>query len=447
MRSGPRPLALAFIAMLALAGPVGAVPPEDPGPPPEDTTGTANLPLTGNSPRPVVATQTDLAFRGNIAIAGSNDGFRIVDITNPNKPVQIGRALCNGSQGDVSIYGDLVFRSVNSPQSSTDCNSTNVASVTPGQFEGIQIFDVSDLTAPVKIASVRTDCGSHTHTLVPDAENNQVFLYVSSYPLGAAQGPACQLPGGFISIVRVPLDNPTGATVSKYFLDPATQLGNYLGSIFTACHDISVFTAIDRAAAACMTEGQVWDISNPAAPRFLWRYDNPVINPANIDLFHSASFSWDGKIVAFGDESGGGGAARCVNPDDNQGRIWFVDAATGQELTSFKIPRSEIGRLHDAQLQLRAPAPRQLHPRCVLLHGRHDGRRRERPARGCERGRSGDRLAESRGRQQLVVVLVQRPHLRQRRPGPRRLRSPRRRPSLRSGLPYSNPQTQEILIQ
>ncbi len=48
-------------------------------------------------------------------------------------------------------------------------------------------------------------------------------------------------------------------------------------------------------------------------------------------------------MVAFGDESGGGGAARCVNPDDNQGRIWFLDRETGRKLANYKIPRSENG--------------------------------------------------------------------------------------------------------
>jgi len=307
-----------------------------------DAGGSFDLRHIGFSPKPSAATQSDLAFRGNIAIAGSYDGFRIIDITNPTKPTEISRMICNGAQGDVSVYGNLVFRSIDSPQSSTDCDSTNATASTPGMFEGIQIFDITDLENPTKIASVPTDCGSHTHTLVPDPDNGRVFLYISSYPLGgAAIGPNCQTPGGFVSIVEVPVMNPAAATVSKYFLDPGTELGNYLGFMFRSCHDISVFVDIDRAAAACLTEGQLWDISDPANPEFLWRYDNPNINPANIDLFHSASFSWDGKLVAFGDESGGGGAARCVDPDDNQGRIWFVDAATGTELTSYKIPRSE----------------------------------------------------------------------------------------------------------
>jgi hypothetical protein len=113
--------------------------------------------------------------------------------------------------------------------------------------------------------------------------------------------------------------------------------------VFRACHDISVFLEIKRAAAACLSESQMWDISDPANPRFLWRFDDPAVNTANIDLWHSASFTWDGKVVAFGDESGGGGAPRCTNPNDNQGRVWFLDAATGGFLGNYKIPRSEPG--------------------------------------------------------------------------------------------------------
>ena len=92
-----------------------------------------------------------------------------------------------------------------------------------------------------------------------------------------------------------------------------------------------------------MSESQLWDISDPLAPELMWRFDDPVVNQANTDLWHSATFSWDGTIVAFGDESGGGGAARCTNPDDDQGRIWFVEVESGELLANYKVPRSETG--------------------------------------------------------------------------------------------------------
>lgn len=305
--------------------------------------------LANLAPAAGTTTQSDLAFDGKLAYAGNYQGFRVIDISDPENPSLVADFRCNGAQSDVSVYRGLLFQSVDAPQSHGGCDSTSsgITAATPGMFEGIRIFDVSNPANPVHLTSVRTDCGSHTHTLVPDPANNRAFLYVSSYPLGgAAQGPNCKRAedgGGHnkISIVEVPLDNPTGASVSPYFLDGDTQWATYLGAFtFRACHDISVFTELKRAAAACMSEGQIWDISDPAKPQFVRRYDNPAVKPENIDLFHSATFSWDGKVVAFGDESGGGGAARCVDPDSDQGRIWFVDAATGDELGSYKIPRS-----------------------------------------------------------------------------------------------------------
>jgi hypothetical protein len=305
-----------------------------------------NVKLLANVAKSSGATQSDLAFAGRYAYAGNYGGFRIIDVSNPEVPVVVSDFSCNGAQGDVSIYGNLLFQSVDRAQSSPACDSTNVTASTEGMFEGIRIFDVSNPNAPRHINSVPTDCGSHTHTLVPDAANSRVLVYVSSYPLGAASvGPNCQQPHGFISIVNVPLSNPTAATVSKYHLDVGTEMAVYLGGAFSfkACHDISVFTGIKRAAAACMSESQLWDISDPLNPKFLWRFDDPAIKTENIDLWHSATFSWDGKVVAFGDESGGGGAARCTDPNDDQGRVWFVDAETGTFLGNYKIPRAESG--------------------------------------------------------------------------------------------------------
>jgi hypothetical protein len=315
-----------------------------------------NVKLLANVARAAgTTTQSDLAFHGNYAYAGNYQGFRVIDIADPENPVVVTDFRCNGAQSDVSVYRGLLFQSVDSPQDHGGCDSsgTGITAATAGMFEGIRIFDISNPLAPAHLASVSTDCGSHTNTLVPDPANDRALVYVSSYPLGnAAQGPDCKRAEdggghGLVSIVDVPLSNPAGATVSEYFLDEDTQYATYplqdTTFTFRACHDISVNTALGLAAAACMSESQLWDISDPANPQFLWRYDNDAVKPANIDLFHSATFSWDGTIVAFGDESGGGGAARCVDPEDDQGRIWFVDTATGRQLASYKVPRAEPG--------------------------------------------------------------------------------------------------------
>lgn len=314
------------------------------------TISSQSVKLLANVPRSAAATQSDMAFFGKYMVAANYVGFRIIDFSDPENPVVVTDFRCNGAQGDVSVMGNLLFQSVDSPQSHGGCNSTNVTASTPGMFEGIRVFDISDITAPVHVTSISTDCGSHTHTLLPEPENNRAILYVSSYPLGgAALGPDCQsLQTGDghskISIVEVPADDPEAAQVHEYHLDANTEWATYLGAFtFRACHDMSVFKEPGLLAAACLSEGQLWDISDPLAPEFKWRYDNPNIRPENVDLFHSATFTWDGSIVAFGDESGGGGAARCTDPNDNRGRIWFVDAETGAELDSYKIPRSEDG--------------------------------------------------------------------------------------------------------
>jgi hypothetical protein len=311
------------------------------------TAKSPNMKLLSNTAKSSGATQSDLAFFGKYAVAGNYTGFRILDVSDPEDSNVVTDFACNGAQGDVSVMGNLLFQSVDTPQSSGACDSTPVTASTPGMFEGIRIFDISDISAPVWVASIQTDCGSHTHTLLPEAENNRAIIYVSSYPLGgAAIGPDCRpMESGDghnqVSIVNVPLGDPAAASVTPYYLDPATSPSTYLGAFtFKACHDISVFKELKLAAAACLGESQLWDISDPLAPQLKWSFDQPVVNPANIDLWHSATFSWDGEIVTFGDESGGGTAARCVDPADQQGRIWFLDTDTGALLTNYKIPRS-----------------------------------------------------------------------------------------------------------
>jgi hypothetical protein len=348
-------IVLAFVFVLAMLGgnlPAGAQT--------EAHEGTKNMKLLGNVPTSGFR-DSDLAFDGRLAYAGNFGGFRILDISAPGNPKVVTDFRCNGPQNDVSVYRDLLFQSIDTPQSGPECDSTNVTAETPGMFEGIRVFDVSDVRNPEHVASIQTDCGSHTHTLLPDGDT--VYIYVSSYPLTPANwgpGEICQPVEndgghGYISIIELDVNDPAGATVHKYFLDENTAVAEFdlnalgvdLQSSFVACHDISIFVELNLAAGACMSEAQLWDVSDPLNPEFLWRFDDPAVDPGKVDLWHSAAFSWDGSVVAFGDESGGGGLPRCLDPDDDQGRIWFLntESATdeGELLANYKIPRSEPG--------------------------------------------------------------------------------------------------------
>src|SRR5689334_13669640 len=55
------------------------------------------------------ATGSDLAFTGKYAIQGNYRGFQIWDISNPRAPQLVVGFLCPASQGDPSVYKNLVF--------------------------------------------------------------------------------------------------------------------------------------------------------------------------------------------------------------------------------------------------------------------------------------------------------------------------------------------------
>jgi hypothetical protein len=244
------------------------------------------------------------------------------------------------------VWDDLLFVSVETPRTSPACDSTTQS---PG-FEGIRIFDVSNPAAPRLVKGVATDCGSHTHTLVPDAENGRVLLYVASYTASeiaeSEYGNACLRVDEMgqrhnkISVVEVPLGNPRAASVVS---EPRFPQNVYRGA-WNGCHDISVYMAINRAASACMGEGQIWDISDKEHPRTIARIHN-----ANVEFFHSATFSWDGKTVVYGDEAGGGTQPRCRQQDPSTlGALWFYDLAgldvmdgvtAEAPLSHWKVPR------------------------------------------------------------------------------------------------------------
>ena len=297
---------------------------------------------------------SDLAFWGDLAYAGHYDGFQIVDVSNPRKPKQLVDYPCPGSQHDVSVWRNLLFVSVEAPRKTPDCGSLPAGPTpTPG-FEGIRIFDVSNPRAPQLIAGVPTDCGSHTNTLVPDLENGRVLIYVASYTstefAESQYGNVCrrmengQRAHNKISVVGVPLDNPAGAQVISEPRFEQNDRGTPPIPGYQGCHDITVYMQIQRAAAACMTEGQIWDISDKANPKQIARVHNP-----KVEFFHSAAFSWDGRTVIFGDEAGGGTGPRCRTQDPNDlGALWFYDVSSldvtdsttvERELSHWKVPR------------------------------------------------------------------------------------------------------------
>jgi hypothetical protein len=299
-----------------------------------------------NNPGDFGFVTSDLAFGGDFAYMGNFNGFTIFDISDPTAPVNVANVVCPGGQGDMSVFGNLLFMSVEESRARVDCGTNPQVGT---RFQGVRIFDVSDVDNPVQVAAVQLCRGSHTHSLVTDPDDpNNVYVYVSGT---AGVRPAVTLAGcntnpptgenpsrWRIEVIKVPLAAPaTAAVVSepRLFTNPVTGaidgLQNTLPTpthpsgapwgpspITDACHDITSFPEIGLAAGACEGNGILIDISDPANPVRIAEVADP-----NFAYWHSATFNNDGTKVIFTDEWGGGTAARCRVTDQPQ---WGADA-------------------------------------------------------------------------------------------------------------------------
>ena len=284
---------------------------------------------------------SDMAFQGNHAFVGNFNGFNIYDISNPSSPALRTSVVCPGGQGDLSVYRNLLFMSVEETRARTDCSLSATAPV----FRGVRIFDISNISAPVQVGGVQTCRGSHTHTLVEDdSDPNSVYIYVSgtsntvrnSAELAGCDGNSSNTPTGDnptkwrIEVIKVPLAAPQSAVIvnePRLFANEDGAVNGLQNAVPTpnhpsgigwsptpitdACHDITVYEELDIAAGACEGNGLLIDISDPANPERIDAVADPLYA-----YWHGATFSDDGKTVVFTDEWGGGVAARCRATDD-----------------------------------------------------------------------------------------------------------------------------------
>lgn len=300
----------------------------------------ANLPKSG--PFEAEASfETDLAFQGDYAFQGNYDGLTVYDIRKPHKPKIVTQVLCPGSQNDISVYGDLLVLSVDSSRSNNTCDNVAQSATIKESWEGIRVFDISDPASPQYVAAVETACGSHTHTLAPSKDGDDLYVYASSYAPNA-NFPDCQPPHDLISVVKVPIDAPQGAAVVStpvLFTDGGNPSGGYSRET-SGCHDLTAYPKKDIAAGACMGDGVLIDISDR---------ENPVVteqvrDTENFAFWHSATFNNAGTKVVFTDELGGGGGPTC-NPTvgEVKGADGIYDIVDGQLAfrSYFKIPRTQ----------------------------------------------------------------------------------------------------------
>jgi hypothetical protein len=254
---------------------------------------------------------TDLEFTRDgyvvMTVNGSDaeSGLWVIDVRDPLKPKKVGHLPCAGSGYDVGLVGDTAVMSIDSASgnSSTKENGCNLKG-TEGQ-EGIRLVDVSDRAHPREVKFVETPCGSHTN--IAFSKGGRDLVYVQSYP--ASTSGACPSLHGIISVVDI-----TKPAKAKIVAQPSVLPA-------VGCHDGTI--AGDLAYMACLTEGQVWDISDPLAPTILSH-----IRDVPDAIWHSSAVSNDGDVVAFGFESFQAGGASCNGAASGPtGAIWFYDVS------------------------------------------------------------------------------------------------------------------------
>lgn len=261
---------------------------------------------------------TDISFWKKWAVQGNWNGFNIRDISDPNNPQPVSFTRCDGDQGDISVWKNLVIRSTNSPNTSGTrmCDGAPV----PAGYEGVEIFDISNKADPQLITRVSLACGSHTHTTVPDRANQRLIVYSN-----ASSG--CN----WIDIVEVPLKDPSGSHLlgTEPLEHPCHDMGVILGkAMMAACAGGDGFDAFSLGGAR---GGSLED------PMHMYHVVVPTVT-----IGHSATFTWDGELIVFGHEPGGGVAAECEATDDPLKRtFFFYRAATGALAGMWTLPRTQ----------------------------------------------------------------------------------------------------------
>ena len=275
---------------------------------------------------------TDMAFKDDVLVAGSYHGFNIYRLAENGIPSLVSSVICPGGQGDVSIVGDLLIMSVQDTRGRLDCGLQGAGSEpTPERFRGIRIFDISNLEMPIQVGAVQTCRGSHTHSVVSGPDVDGIIIVYNSGTssirdeeelAGCFDSPGDSRTALFrIDVIEIPVDDPSKARIVKspaVFADEETGIlaGLWRGgdhgdstqqtSRTDECHDITVFPSANLAAGACSGNGILFDISDPYNPK---RID--VVTDEGFAYWHSATFNNDGTKVVFTDEWGGGGRPRC----------------------------------------------------------------------------------------------------------------------------------------
>jgi hypothetical protein len=169
-------------------------------------------------------------------------------------------------------------------------------------------------------------CGAHTATAVPDPGRDNLYLYVGGSS-GTCQG---------MDVVKIKISDMTNAT--------------YVGRANAGrqCHDNNVIMGNVNLAMCAGGNGFSvlrFDPSiDPASPGGI---EQPTLlysrQIPGVSIAHSGSFSYDGKVLIFGHEPGGGTGAQCQATSSQVNRtLFFYEPETGTQLGTLIQPRPQL---------------------------------------------------------------------------------------------------------
>lgn len=239
--------------------------------------------------------------------AGTPEGVRVVDVTDPTAPRQLVAIDCPGYHADVAVYENRLVQAIDSAGTNTGCAERFDPD---GENElgeaGVRIFDISDPARPTLITHLTTDelgTSAHNITTLPWAG----VLYVA--------GSGFDETDPVLSIVDLKDPDFPVTTIPMSDISPTAV---------AECHDIGVASLDTRALAFCAGVEQtfVWDVSLPLQPTHV----SIAVGPPE-SIHHGARLAPDGRTLVLNDELGGAAVAPGCLPttSDPIGALHFFD--------------------------------------------------------------------------------------------------------------------------
>jgi hypothetical protein len=159
-------------------------------------------------------------------------------------------------------------------------------------------------------------------------------------------------PGGTDATIKIPsamISQADGATIRAGLPATGTLAANppvVTDTPDRACHDTGVILGGALMAGCAGGNGVTMYTMDPAKggsleePKVVYSRSFP-----GVTIGHSAAFTWDGKVLVYGHEPGGGSQARCQERTPEVDRtLFFLEAATGKTLGTFISPRPQTDK-------------------------------------------------------------------------------------------------------